>query len=377
MKHVYQLPCLVLTTVLLGGCTLIPGSHFSSDYGTVVDQYHDQDDDLTELVDIYPISAASVLAAQAPRETVVGSDLPLRKQIAQYDYLVGPGDVLSVTVWDHPELTTPAGQYRSSEEAGNWVHTDGTMFYPYIGNIKVAGLKVSEVRDLISSRLARYVESPQVDVTIAAFRSKWVYVTGEVENPGTLPITNIPLTLIDAVSKAGGVTEFADWQTVVLNRGEQRFRFSLRDLYKDGDVSQNILLQPNDVININRNDDSKVFVLGEVNRAQTLPMGRNGKTLAEALSDANGINQITADATGVFVLRKAPASSGRIADVYQLNAKNAAALVLADSFYLQERDIVYVTAAPITRWNRVLSQLLPTISGLNVVGDASDSVSGN
>lgn len=362
MKHVYQLPFLVLTTALLGGCTLIPGSHFSSAYGTVVDQYHDQDDDLTELVDIYPITAASVLAA--PSQPLAASDQQLRQQVADYDYLVGPGDVLSVTVWDHPELTTPAGQYRSSEEAGNWVHTDGTMFYPYIGNIKVAGLKVSEVRDLISKQLAKYVESPQVDVTIAAFRSKWVYVTGEVAQPGTLPITNIPLTLIDAVNKAGGMTEFADWQTVVLNRGEQRYRFSLRDLYKSGDVSQNMLLQPNDVVHISRNDDNKVFVLGEVGKQQTLPMGRNGKTLAEALADAEGMSQITSNATGVFVMRKAPEQSGRIADVYQLNVKNMAAMVLADSFHLQERDIVYVTAAPITRWNRVIGQLLPTVSGL-------------
>ncbi|MFD1007260.1 polysaccharide export protein [Oceanisphaera ostreae] len=364
MKYAYSIPVLLLSTVLLSACTVIPGSHFSDSYGTVVDQYHDKNDDLSELIDIYPITAASVMAQSATPAVVPASDQALREQIAEYDYRVGPGDVLSVTVWDHPELTTPAGQYRSSEEAGNWVHTDGTMFYPYIGNIQVAGLKVSEVRDLISKRLARYVESPQVDVTIAAFRSKWVYVTGEVENPGTLPITNIPLTLIDAVSKAGGVTEFADWQTVVLNRGEQSFRFSLRDLYKDGDVSQNILLQPNDVININRNDDSKVFVLGEVGKQQTLPMGRNGKTLAEALADAEGMSQVTSDATGVFVFRRAPTESGRIADVYQLDAKNAAALVLADSFKLQERDIVFVTAAPISRWNRVVGQLLPTLSGV-------------
>lgn len=364
MYKIKQLSLFILTGALLSGCTVIPGSHFSTSYGTVVDQYHSKDEDLTELVDIYPITAASIKANQNAAPVTQATDELLRQQIAEYDYKVGPGDVLSVTVWDHPELTTPAGQYRSSEEAGNWVHSDGTMFYPYIGNIKVAGLKVSEVRDLISKRLARYVESPQVDVTIAAFRSKWVYVTGEVERPGTLPITNIPLTLVDAVSKAGGVTEHADWQTVVLNRGEQGYRFSLRDLYKDGDVSQNILLQPNDVININRNDDAKVFVLGEVGKQQTLPMGRNGKTLAEALADAEGMSQVTADATGVFVMRSAPQETGRVADVYQLNMKNMAAMVLADSFKLQERDIVYVTAAPVARWNRVIGQLIPTLSGI-------------
>ncbi|WP_319782089.1 polysaccharide export protein [Oceanisphaera sp. IT1-181] len=364
MKLAYSTPVLVLIGVLLSGCTVIPGAHFSDSYGTVVGKHPDRNLDLSKLINIYPISAASLLSQSAPAPVKASTDQALREQIANYDYLVGPGDILSVTVWDHPELTMPAGQYRSSQEVGNWVHTDGTMFYPYIGNLHVAGLKISEIRDLISHRLARYVESPQVDVTIAAFRSKWIYVTGEVKNPGTLSITNIPLTLVDAVSQVGGLTEFADWQAVILNRGEQSLRFSLRDLYKEGDVSQNILLQPNDVININRNDDSKVFVLGEVGKQQTLSMGRNGKTLAEALADAEGMSQITSDATGVFVFRRAPQESGRIADVYQLNAKNAAALVLADSFKLQERDIVFVTAAPVSRWNRVIDQLLPTLGGV-------------
>lgn len=364
MTHAKLLSVLLLAIGLLGGCTVVPGTHFSSSYGTVVNNYPDKNKNLKQLVDIYPITTALLSAKDSELAKPPASDVRLRQQISNYDYTVGPGDVLSVTVWDHPELTTPAGQYRSSQEAGNWVHSDGTVFYPYIGNIHVAGLKISEIRQLISQRLARYVESPQVDVTVAAFRSKWVYMTGEVNKPGTLAITNVPLTLLDAVSQAGGITEHADWQNVVLNRGTRRYEFSLRDLYKNGDVSQNILLHPNDVININRNDDSKVFVLGEVGKQQTLAMGRNGKTLAEALADADGISQVTSNASGIFVFRQAPKASGRLAHVYQLNAKNAAALVLADRFNLEERDIVFVTAAPVSRWNRVIGQLLPTLSGV-------------
>jgi len=348
----------------LGGCAMIPGAHIPSGSSGWKASDDNQPADLEEMVNIHTITPKLLQEQMAKPETTPVFNHQLELEIQDYDYTVNRGDILSITVWDHPELTIPAGSDRSPSEAGNWVHSDGTIFYPYVGEIKVAGLKVTEIRDILREELTKYIASPQVDVTVASFRSKRVYMTGELKQPGTQPITNVPLTLLEAVSNAGGLSDAADWTNVTLTRNGETKRYSLRDLYRQGDTRENILLRPNDIIHVARNDAAKIFVLGEVTKPTSLNIGRSDITLAEALTDAGGFAQATADASGIFVLRQAAEGSDKIADVYQLHARNATALVLADQFTLQARDIVYVTAAPIARWNRLIAQILPSIQTL-------------
>jgi len=343
---------------------MIPGAHIPSGSSGWKASDDNQPADLEEMVNIHTITPKLLQEQMAKPETTPVFNHQLELEIQDYDYTVNRGDILSITVWDHPELTIPAGSDRSPSEAGNWVHSDGTIFYPYVGEIKVAGLKVTEIRDILRIELAKYIASPQVDVTVASFRSKRVYMTGELKQPGTQPITNVPLTLLEAVSNAGGLSDAADWTNVTLTRNGDTKRYSLRDLYRQGDTRENILLRPNDIIHVARNDAAKIFVLGEVTKPTSLNIGRSDITLAEALADAGGFAQATADASGIFVLRQAAEGSDKIADVYQLHARNATALVLADQFTLQARDIVYVTAAPIARWNRLIAQILPSIQTL-------------
>ena len=295
------------------------------------------------------------------------SNMALQGQLEDYTYLVGAGDVLNITVWDHPELTIPQSGNRSASESGNVVHKDGAIFYPYVGTVPVVGRHVTEIREDITRGLGRYIKEPQVDVSVAAFRSQRVFVSGAVKEPSTVPVTNVPMTLLDALNACGGMAPDADWRSVTLTstRGGELIKetLDLSALYQRGVLSQNRLLGPNDVLHVPRNDALKVFVMGDVMKAGTQRIDRSGLTLAEALNNVGGINEATADAAGIFVLR-ANDQASKLVDIYQLDASMGPMLVLSTQFRLEPMDIVYVTSAPIARWNKLLTHLTGSLSGI-------------
>ncbi|XKE47217.1 polysaccharide biosynthesis/export family protein [Halomonas organivorans] len=355
----------VFAMVGLAGCAFAPGSHFDNDMETAP---------LDDLVDIEPITLGLVNSQEnGPSDAALRrlSD-EQRAALEDYDYRIGKGDVLNITVYDHPELTIPAGGERSAVESGNSVHQDGTIFYPYVGRVQVEGKTVAEVRHIISRRLAEYIAEPQVEVRVAAFNSQDVLVTGEVREPGRLPITNVPMTLLDAIGMSGGLNPEANWHGVQLTRDGETRTISLYDMLNRGNLSQDLLLKDGDVMHVPDLGDQKVFVMGEVGEPQALPMGRSRMTLTEALSRAGSFNEAQADASGIFVFRRNLQRQDKLATVYQLDARNAAAMVLGTQFRLEPTDVVYVTTTPLGRWNRVINQLLPTVTAVYQVTRAAN-----
>ena len=100
-----------------------------------------------------------------------------------YDYVLGIGDVLSIGVWDHPELTIPAAVQRTAEFDGFRIQADGTITYAYAANIPAAGKTIRQLHQVLVAKLSQVIEKPQLDLKVVSFRSQKTYVTGEVNKP--------------------------------------------------------------------------------------------------------------------------------------------------------------------------------------------------
>ena len=325
---------------LISGCSMSPGIQFTENH---FDKQH---------VPLIPITPKTIkMQYTIASDVIISSNKGSTNK--RVTYKVGPQDVLNIIVWEHPELTIPTGGQRSAQEDGSRVSDDGTIFYPYVGVVNVANKTTEEIRSLLTRKLSTYIKRPQVDVRVVQFNSQKVLVSGAVENPGNLPITDIPMTLADAVNHVGGPLETADLQDVVVNRKNSKIHINLFNYYDKGDAEQNFLLQDGDVIYVPINTDKKVYLMGEVKNPGVVPLINGKLNLAEVLA-AGGIDQVAADPKRIFVLRN---ESGKPM-AYHLDAANPSALILASQFNMEPLDIVFVSTADIALWNRTLTKLL-------------------
>jgi polysaccharide export outer membrane protein len=314
-----------------------------------------------------PITPQLVKAEREVREKQVSQDISklLGKSTS---YKIDTGDVLSIVVWDHPELTNAATGIAGpgaapadvaatlQPPAGFPVDHDGTIQFPYAGPLKVAGLTEEQARTLLSGKLARYIRQPKVTLRVQAYRSKRVYVDGEVKNPGLQAINDIPMTLVEAINRAGGVLPTGDQSQVVVNRAGTNYQINLPQLVQRGVNPANILLADGDVVRVRSRDESKVFVSGEVVSPRALPMYNGRLTLNEALGESGGVNPLSGDGSQIYVVRK----NGTDQVVYQLDGRAPGALAMAEGFELSPKDVVYVAATPLANWHRAISLIFPS-----------------
>jgi len=180
------------------------------------------------------------------------SNLPSVKTLTEYQkneevavtpiesYVIGPSDLLSVDVWKEPELSKQVT-----------VRLDGHVSLPLVSDVKAAGLTCEELQSQLTEKYEEYVEAPEVSVTLLESRSKKIYLAGKVIRPGEYVLQK-NMTIVQAISMAGGLDQWANASDIRLIRKikgtEKTFRVDYDAIVAGEDLSQNILLQPDDTI---------------------------------------------------------------------------------------------------------------------------------
>lgn len=288
-------------------------------------------------------------------------------------YRVGPGDSLLVAVYGHPELSiaTYTGSAFSSQDgrlSGLMVDNDGTIQFPLIGAVKVAGKTVDELRTYLQRELAAYVKEPNVTVQVVFAGSIRYYLLGQFSSPG-LKFSDRPVRLLEAMALGGSVMlERASLRTAYVARGGKRLPIDFRRLVIEGDLRQNIPLRSGDVILVPDKTSEQAFVFGAsaggTARGGPIPFVNGRLNLLQALAHAGFGYREKAQGrlSAVHILR----SAGATGQLYVVDASKILAGE-AGPFELAPGDVVFVPPTALTTWNEGLAQLLPTlqtVSGL-------------
>ncbi|NBA98235.1 polysaccharide biosynthesis/export family protein [Pseudomonas sp. R5(2019)] len=357
----------VLAGFVLQGCMFSPGQNMDT---SQLVRNGSLESSRVELIPITPKLIAQNAATKLTPN--VSSELLNYRPDA---YRIGANDVLYITVWDHPELTAPSGAQQQIDANGRLVRPDGTLFYPYVGNIQAAGKTIEELRKQISESLAKFVESPQVDISVLRFASQKVVVTGAVLKAGQQPITTSPMSVLEAIGTAGADPVNADFSGLILTRDGRDYVLDLDALNNQNSQLQDVYLKGGDQLFLPYNDRKKVYLMGEVNAPKAITFKMSRLNLADAVGSVGGLNQSTSNGNALYVIRGAENLETAPAKVFQLDAESPTAFALATRFDLQPQDIVYVGPAGVTRWNRLISQLLPSATVLGTGAASMNNLS--
>lgn len=230
------------------------------------------------------------------------------------------------------------------------VPEDGRIEIPYVGPIQVIDRSLSQVSTDLGEKIKPVSNTARVSVIRSDRLARTANVIGEVKDPGPIPLERAGITSVDLLAAAGGPKD-----------SEHLFKYSLRRGGKDYQLDylafrqKPFIIEEGDLLTVSEDTSNRFHVMGAINRPTTVPFPVPSPTLADALGSATGLDERRSDPSGVFVFRK-----GNPDLVFTFNLKDPGTIHLIQRFPIQGDDIVYVTEAPLARWNRLISQILPT-----------------
>jgi polysaccharide export outer membrane protein len=294
----------------------------------------------------------------------VDSDPLTPDMLEEHEDLLHEGDVLSIALY-HPTRTDLVNTFREISSSIGFTVTDGMLWIPDIADVEVAGLSLRQARSKIQAAFAAEIEGIELFLAYKDRLTRRVDFTGLTGTP-YLPVDG-KMRLHEALSKAR-VSHGANFFMSYILRDGRPLSVDFYRLMVEGDMSQNIVLHGGDQIYIAHAAESQAFVMGEVMAPKSIPLTRGYLPLAEALVYVGGI-PFTGDLQNIQVIR----GSLRQPKVYFLAWEHIVHLP-NESLLLMPGDIVYVTEHPMTRWNRFISQIVPSFNNLKVGQSAYQSL---
>lgn len=366
-------------TLALSGCATMPDWLSSS--GASREQVQERETARIEGIELIDVDDA--LARKLAAAKKLGQLADVFPSSSTNNYLIGPGDIIEVSVWEAPPamlfgavvLDPNAGPTttRVVTLPSQMVTPDGTITMPFAGRVSVKGRTTQEIEADIVKRLTGKANEPQVLVRVVQNNTSNVTVVGEVNNSTLMSLTPKGERLLDALAAGGGVRQPINRVAIQLSRDNVTATMPLDAIIRD--PKQNVMLKPGDVVTALYQPQS-FSVLGATGKNEEIPFEAQGISLAQALARSGGLIDSRADARGVFVFRfedpklietAAPAESATaVPVVYQIDLRDPASFFVTQNFPIQDRDVIYVSNSPAAEFEKflrlVVSVAVPSVT---------------
>ncbi|MFL9936628.1 polysaccharide export protein, partial [Paraburkholderia sp. RL18-103-BIB-C] len=289
---------------------------------------------------------------------------------------LGAGDVIEVSIWEAPPAmlfgaaptdmrSGGASNARVTVLPDQMIDDAGNINVPFAGQLKAAGRTLEEVGNSITDRLRGKANQPQTLVRLVQNSTSYVTIVGDVASSKRMPLTPSGERLLDALASAGGVRQPVDKMTVQVTRGGQVQALPLETIIRD--PRQNVPLKPGDVVTALFQPYS-FTALGATGKNDEVNFEAQGITLAQALARVGGLNDSRSDAKGVFIFRFEDASAlnwsqkpvrttanGKVPVVYRIDLRDPRSFFVAQTFMMDNKDVLYVSNAPIAELQKFLN----------------------
>jgi polysaccharide biosynthesis/export protein len=306
-----------------------------------------------------------------------------------HQQLLGPGDVVEVSIWEAPPAMLFGASTTDTRSGGTssarvtvlpeqMIDSDGNINVPFAGSIEAAGRTQNEIERSITLRLQSKANQPQVLLRLVRNSTSYVTIVGDVSSSMRMPLTPRGERLLDALASAGGVRQPVDKMTIQVTRGNDVQSLPLETIIRD--PRQNVPLRPGDVVTALFQPYS-FTALGAAGKNDEINFEAQGITLAQALARAGGLQDSRSDAQGVFIFRLEDAKAlqwptspvrttadGKVPVVYRVNLRDPNSFFVAQSFMMDNKDLLYVSNAPIAELQKFLNVIFsvayPVITGV-------------